>query len=348
MARRKEHDAQVDPFTVGEPTLPWDEPGVFDGLFDGVEPEACALDEGPYDGPTKMRDDYDAPSADDGTEGSWHGSSLHPSETRERKRRIRAERASARCAAKAKPKDRKSPSRMGKTARAIVIFAILVNLLPVLFYGIGDLFSALTSEVDSPEAIEHEMPSYDVSTPSPGIDMDSLDEDELTCVQICDAYLQAVASEQSPERGAIIDNLDQSMVEATGYTCEELGIDANAYAGWTLSNFSYQIDSCYVQTDEGTASLYLYAWGPDLLDMHATLRQNVRTYIADLDAGREGTMRPLTDSEQARVRELFIEAIDNAEMDSESFLGFQLTFENDTWVLDLEQAQYQLGFPLGY
>ncbi len=39
MARRKEHDAQVDPFTAGEPTLPWDEPGVFDGLFDGIEPE---------------------------------------------------------------------------------------------------------------------------------------------------------------------------------------------------------------------------------------------------------------------------------------------------------------------
>ena len=41
MARRKQHDAQVDPFTAGEPTLPWDEPGVFDGLFNGIEPETC-------------------------------------------------------------------------------------------------------------------------------------------------------------------------------------------------------------------------------------------------------------------------------------------------------------------
>ena len=45
MARRKEHDAQVDPFTAGEPTLPWDEPGVFDGLFDNIEPEVYTLDE---------------------------------------------------------------------------------------------------------------------------------------------------------------------------------------------------------------------------------------------------------------------------------------------------------------
>ena len=75
--------------------------------------------------------------------------------------------------------------------------------------------------------------------------MDSLDDDKRTCVQICEAYLQAIASEQSPERTAVIDGLNQSMMETTGYTCEELGIDANAYADWALSNFSYRIDSCY-------------------------------------------------------------------------------------------------------
>ena len=159
---------------------------------------------------------------------------------------------------------------------------------------------------------------------------------------------QAIASEQSPERTAVIDGLNQSMMEATGYTCEELGIDANAYADWALSNFSYQIDSCYAHTDEGTASLYLYTWGPDLLDMRATLRQSVYSYMSELDTGEAGAKRPLTENEQAHIRGLLAEAIENAEMDSESFLGFQLAFEDGTWVLDLEQAQYQLGIPLGY
>lgn len=178
--------------------------------------------------------------------------------------------------------------------------------------------------------------------------MDSLDDDERTCVQICEAYLQAVASEQSPERTAVIDGLNQSMMETTGYTCEELGIDANAYADWALSNFSYRIDSCYAHTDEGTASLYLYTWGPDLLDMRATLRQSVYSYMSELDADEAGAKRPLAENEQAHIRGLLAEAIENAEMDSESFLGFQLAFEDGTWVLDLEQAQYQLGIPLGY
>lgn len=348
MARRKEHDAQVDPFTAGEPTLPWDEPGVFDGLFDGVEPEACALDGNPYDGPTKTRDDYEAPSADDTADDSQREQSPSLSESRERKRQMQAERTAARRAAKAAPKDKRGPSPLGKIVRAIVIFVVLANLLPALLHGIGSLFSDLTSETDSPEFTEPEAPSYDGRDPSPGIDMDSLDDNERACVQICDAYLQAIASEQSPERTAIIDGLNQSMMETTGYTCEELGIDTNAYADWALSNFSYQIDSCFAHTDEGTASLYLYAWGPDLLDMRATLRQSVYSYISELDTDEAGAKRPLAENEQAHVRELFAEAIENAEMGSESFLGLQLTLEDGTWVLDLEQVQYQLGIPLGY
>ncbi|WP_270472116.1 hypothetical protein [Collinsella intestinalis] len=348
MARRKEHDAQVDPFTAGEPTLPWDEPGVFGGLFNGIEPETCILDGSPYDGPTKTRDDYEAPSADDTADHSRREQSPGLSEARERKRQVQAERNAARRAVKAAPKDKRGPSTLGKTLRVIVIFVVLANVLPALLYGIGDLFSDLTSGTGSPELIEPEAPSYDGHDPSPGIDMDSLDDDERTCVQICEAYLQAIASEQSPERTAVIDGLNQSMMETTGYTCEELGIDANAYADWALSNFSYRIDSCYAHTDEGTASLYLYTWGPDLLDMRATLRQSVYSYMSELDTGEAGAKRPLTENKQAHVRELFAEAIENAEMDSESFLGFQLAFEDGTWVLDLEQAQYQLGIPLGY
>ncbi len=348
MARHKEHDAQVDPFTAGEPTLPWDEPGTFGGLFGGMEPEACVFDGSPYDGPTKKRDDYNAPSADVDDEGPRRGQRRSPSEARERKRQARAERDAARRAAKAAPKDKQGPSRLVKVARTIILVVILVNLLPALIYGASELFSALTSGEDFTEVVESETSSHDGSAPGPGIDMDSLDEDELACVQACNAYLQAVTSEQSPERAAIIDDFDQSMVEASGYTCEELGIDANAYADWVLSNFSYQIDSCYPRADEGTASLYLYAWGPDLIDMRAELHQSIYTYIAELDAGRTGSMRPLDESEQEHVRKLFAEAVENTELGSESFLGFQLTFEGGAWVLDIEQAQYQLDIPLGF
>ena len=46
----------------------------------------------------------------------------------------------------------------GKTVRAIAIFVVLANVLPALFYSIDGLFSDLTSETNSPELIEPEVP----------------------------------------------------------------------------------------------------------------------------------------------------------------------------------------------
>lgn len=64
MARRNKHDAQVDPFTAGEPTLPWDEsPSPFGENDQAVE--ECAFGDEPYDGPTKEPDNYNAPAADE-------------------------------------------------------------------------------------------------------------------------------------------------------------------------------------------------------------------------------------------------------------------------------------------
>ncbi|MBO1722870.1 hypothetical protein HJV72_19530, partial [Extibacter sp. GGCC_0201] len=58
--------------------------------------------------------------------------------------------------------------------------------------------------------------------------------------------------------------------------------------------------------------------------------------MSELDTDEAGAKRPLAENEQAHIRGLLAEAIENAEMDSESFLGFQLAFEDGTWVLDLE------------
>ena len=47
----------------------------------------------------------------------------------------------------------------------------------------------------------------------------------------------------------------------------------------------------------------------------------------------------VAENEQAHIRGLLAEAIENAEMDSESFLGFQLAFEDGTWVLPFFHSQ---------
>ncbi len=349
MARRKGHNAQVDPFTAGEPTLPWDEPGSFEGLFslEDDEAEPCAFDEGPYDGPTKAPDSYEAPD-------SRAVETDRPSKTdeaRERKRRERAERAVERRARKAAPQDKQARPRAFGFVRAIFIFVILVNLLPLAIDIIGGVISDIISDSPTDTEAHYEdvdEPSYDEDQIDPEIDRSALDQDELACVEASESYLRAIMDQASPERAAVVDTLEQNMLDSVGCTCEDLGIDSSAYADWVLSNFSYRITSCYTRPDEGTASLYLYVWCPDTFDIVSTARRSIFNYLDErgVDAGH--SMRPLSEEERARVGGMFTEAVQNAETDSESFLGFSLTLEGDAWVLDLEQARYQLSIPLGY
>lgn len=358
MARRKGHDAQVDPFTAGEPTLPWDEPGSFEEVFslDGNEAEPCAFEEGPYDGPTKDPDAYDAPSskATEEDRGSDPDDEVRPSrvdEARERKRLERAERAAERRARKAAPQDKQARPRVARFVRAILFIVIFVNLLPFALDIADRVVSGIASSTDpepQPPFEGPEAPSIDADEIEPEIDRSALDEDELACVEACDSYLQAVAGGQDPQRADVIAVLEQNMEDSVGYSCEDLGIDSNAYADWVLSNFSYRITSCYAWADEGSASVYLYAWAPDTFGAIASASQSIFNYLDELGIDNSSSMRPLTEEERGRVRSLFAETIENAEMDSESFLGFDLTLEDGAWTLDIDQAQYQLGIPLGY
>lgn len=349
MARRKGHDKQVDPFTAGEPTLPWDEPSSLEGLFslEDDEAEPCAFDEGPYDGPTKAPDSYEAPDSR-AVETDRHS---RTNETRERKRRERAERAVERRARKAAPQDKQARPRVARFVRAILLIVIFVNLLPFALDIADRVVSDIASSADpepQPPFEDPEAPSVDADEIEPEIDRSALNEDELACVEACDSYLQAVADGQGPQRADVVAVLEQHMEDSLGYSCEDLGIDSNAYADWVLSNFSYRITSCYAWTDEGSASVYLYAWAPDTFGAIASASQSIFNYLGELGIDNPSSMRPLTEEERERVRNLFAETIENAEMDSESFLGFDLILEDGTWALDIDQAQYQLGIPLGY
>lgn len=350
MARRKGHDAQVDPFTAGEPTLPWDEPGAFEGLFgdgdSGVE--ACALDEGPYDGPTKTPNAYRAPDS----RGADADRPPRPDGARERKRRERSERAAERRARKAAPQDKRPRPRSFGIIRAVFIFLILVNALPLVVEAVEQVVSAISqNNAPDPDATDPDataVPSFDGDGIEPEIDRSPLDEDELACVEAADAYLREITDEQGHERTALAEALDRYLSDYVGYSCEGLGIDAGAYADWVLSNFSYRITSCYARPDEGTASLYLYTWCPDTFSVVSTARQSVCSYLEEMGLGDDRGARPLTEEEQDDVRRLFAEAIENAEMESEAFLGFDLALQDGTWALDVAQAQYQLGISLGY
>lgn len=437
MARRIKHDAQVDPFTAGEPTLPWDEsPSPFGENDQAVE--ECAFGDEPYDGPTKEPDNYNAPAVDEEQEPV---TSIDPMYLRElfslskngeqdwagrkagrRRHRARANKAGGPSAhagdsspvgasdsstfpgssapsapsghstsvgasahavdsgstrdsdpvgpsASARASRRQDTKRRAKsnsgnrgtsktstsrrtTIRTIIFVILFFNVAPIACTGAISLLDAFDSHpsVDA----SHDEPAH---TPSDG-DLSSNDTVETPeespddiakqeCLDIATARLNEVSSADGPERERIVAFLNTYFSDSLGYTAEELGIDADAFAVWALQNFSYEIESCYVHADEGTAAVYFNVWCPSASTIANTADEDIfdRLY-QEIDFFAE-VPEPLTDSQKDQVRALFAEALDDSWQDDPGFSCIDFVFEDGEWKADEDSFAGEMDLVLG-
>ncbi|MEE0475732.1 MAG: hypothetical protein UDF83_05130 [Collinsella stercoris] len=413
MARRNKHDAQVDPFTAGEPTLPWDEsPSPFGENDQAVE--ECAFGDEPYDGPTKEPDNYNAPAADEEQEpvtsidpmylrklfslsknGEQDGGSKKTVRRRHRTRANKAGGPSAHAgdsspvgasahavnsgstrdsdpvgpSASARASRRQDTKRRAKsnsgnrgtsktstsrrTAIRTIIFVILFfNVAPIACTGAISLLDAFDSRpsVDA----SHDEPAHtpsdndlssDDTAESPEESPDDIAKQK--CLDIAAARLNEVSSADGPERERIVAFLNTYFVNSLGYTTEELGIDADAFAVWALQNFSYEIESCYVHTDEGTAAVYFNVWCPSASTIANTADEAIfdRLY-QEIDFFAD-VPEPLTDAQKDQVRALFAEALDDSWQDDPGFSCIDFVFEDGEWKADEDSFADEMDLVLG-
>ncbi len=151
--------------------------------------------------------------------------------------------------------------------RTIIFVILFFNVAPIACTGAISLLDAFDSRpsVDA----SHDEPAHtpsdndlssDDTAESPEESPDDIAKQK--CLDIAAARLNEVSSADGPERERIVAFLNTYFANSLGYTTEELGIDADAFAVWALQNFSYEIESCYVHTDEGTAAVYFNVWCP--------------------------------------------------------------------------------------
>lgn len=437
MARRIKHDAQVDPFTAGEPTLPWDEsPSPFGEDDQAVE--ECAFGDEPYDGPTKEPDNYNAPAADEEQEpvtsigpmylrelfslsknGEQDGNSKKAGRRRHRARASKAggpsasagdlgpvgasdsstfpgssatsvpsghstsvgasahavdsgstngsgsvgPSASARASRRQDTKRRAKPnsgnrgtsktSTSRRTAIRTIIFVILFfNVAPIACTGAISLLDAF----DSRPSIDasHDEPAHtpsdddlsgDDTAANPEESPDDIAKQE--CLDIATARLNEVSSADGPECKRIVAFLNTYFSDSLGYTAEELGIDADAFAAWALQNFSYEIESCYVHTDEGTSAVYFNVWCPSASTIANTADEDIfdRLY-QEIDFFAE-VPEPLTDSQKDQVRAIFAEALDDSWQDDPGFSCIDFVFEDGEWKADEDSFAGEMDLVLG-
>ena len=322
MSSRNRHGGQIDPFNAGEPDLPWSEPEPIGARDVDVHGDDCALDETPYDGPTKTRDDYSAPDAHAPRAQRHDTGPLAPSRHGAAERRGESE-----------TKGAASPDGKGKRKhpiiKAVLIFIIAVNVLPLALAFLGGAFDEAEPAREEPSSAENEIAFEENG--------ELAQEAESACIAAVETRLDLVAAPDGPDRARIADFLDRLLKQGLGCTASDLGIDSQAFAELVASGFTYEVESCYAFSD-GTATVYFNSWAPSAGMIANTACQKIFDYLFIENDYDDTAPVDLTEEQKSHIRMLFAEAIDEQGEDTEGFSSIDLRLEGDSWVLDEDGA----------
>lgn len=171
--------------------------------------------------------------------------------------------------------------------------------------------------------------------------------DEQECIALVDEYLSAeLVSDHT--RDLLVETLNADCDSALLGTCEELGIDAQAWADWEMSHLSYTIDSCFVYTEDNTATVYVsYTTAGGIFELQ-DIYDEIDLYLKDIDAwDEEWNLRPLSDAEKAKVGDMFTEGLADIDAEQETFFGSELVRKDGEWAIDEDAMAETMSMVLG-
>ena len=144
--------------------------------------------------------------------------------------------------------------------------------------------------------------------------------------------------------------LDNKLKSYLGYSAEELGIDADAYAEWFFSKLSYQVNYAY-DYDDGTGIVAFDITSPIVYQLTGDLYDKSSDYLMEneLYGSFDGTdASPLTEEQQDRMRGFFAEVLTDAELEDSGILSFAVSKDADgTWHIDEDEFQENLDYLFG-
>lgn len=313
-------DIQVDPFNAGEPTLPWNEP-------EALHDSACNLESPSYKGPTKTRDNYDAPSE-----------KARTNKTRFKTTRVKKTKSED---SSAKHQDLRS------IIKRIVIFIIAINVISAVVGAIVNITEVIFSDSAVERFFEDDKPAIDMS--EDGLDFDRLNRDESTAAKLVQDSLEAVTAPDSPYKTTLATGLSTLLEDDLHLSAEDLGLDANAYAEWWLSHFTYQLSSSYVNND-GEANVYFDTWAPRTYAVSSTFADEAEDYLENRGVYAQGDEQPrnLLEEEQNEMRAIFARVLEEAQTDENCFLCATLEWNNEgSFVLDADEMNEELMWSFG-
>lgn len=338
-------DSQIDPFNAGDPIMPGDEP-------EWLDEEPADEEETPYaphgekDGePHKVSDDYRAPT----TRGhGYDAPSIEEAPTPRAPSLGQQWQRTAEGARRAQGRSRKRT-----TLGCVVALAVAVTLFGV----VGDLLVSCVSLVtetvaDGVDAVffENGVTFDDYVSDGGGDWRDTADELDLAAGEAVERRMGELladpASGELHER--VVAYLDEELLRWEGYTAAELGIDADAWATWALSDVTCEVGSIYAY-DDGTGTAYLNIEARDLSSVINEADADLFDYLSEHDLALPGEqdMPELTDEQRAGAGAVWDEAMELAEPTGYSFVSVELVRTDGAWALDEADLEDALEDALG-
>lgn len=338
-------DPQVDPFSAGEPELPWssgDEPSA-DELDPAGGEEALAAEAGPgglgeADGPT-----------DDGRDGGYvaprrQDSRYDAPSTDERQRR--------------RPRRSRRPPELGLAPEQVAalraqvarrrrfLWALVAIILVASFAApvascvadaVGGVVDAVEGVFADDEPAGGWSDAFSDSDAGPYF-TDAGDAEGEAVLEALDARMEVLLADPSSGmlHELVANHLSDKLLSLLGYTADELGIDVDAWATWYLGQVSFEMDSAYADGGSGTA--YAYVTAPDANEIVWDFYDEVSDYLLDNDLwGHYGSADSvaLPNAEQREhIRSAFDEVTAAAEPVEPVLLSAYVDYVGGEWVVD--------------
>lgn len=346
MARERSNGSgtysNVDPFNAGEPVMPWDDPA----SADDVRAERVGTAPAPRERARDVRDEppaTPAPTAPDPEHMApvrTTSAPIVPARTAEEEALADDHRQPQRTVPRHRGRKggdgtgKPSGSGKGCGCRSFVGFVLLFLVVTWLFGDIaGCAFRLVTGAFDL-------NPS---STSSTTVDDNKAVGDAVT------EHLDGILDDQS-SIDLVKRDLGNRVENNFGYSADDLGIDADAYADWFLSKTSFRLRLATAY-DDGTGFASFDVTVPQTFQVVSDFYDNASDYLASNKLygsyGDGTTAVALTDEQKDQMRGFFADAVSNAELRENGYLSASLTKEGGSWSVDTGSMQDDLNYLLG-
>lgn len=343
--------SQVDPFNAGEPELPGGEPEALVGGDDPL-PQADYAPHGEpggtphkpdddYRAPTTHGHDYDAPSVDE-----------PPARPRARSQRPRRARRAAAPTAGTREIGERTEKDRRILLRVVVVVVIALSFGASAVSCAAELIgSAVEGAGDAMESLgEAIFGGDDDASYDDGGDGDRYvpdqDADDRAAAAAFDERMDALLA--SPGEGPLFDLVsgyyEEKVLSVEGYSCAELGIDADELARFVIGGMRAEADYAFAFSD-GTAYAYATFTTLNANELFWALDDAFGDYLLDRDLwGRDSGMP--TDADREHVAGAVDEVLAGFDESESLTYTVDLVLADGTWVVDEDSLYETLGMAL--